>query len=533
MTPQHRKERRERILATYAELGTIRGTARKLGHSINTIRRVLRGQDEPRLACGRTKRPSKLDPYRPLIRRLVLEERLSAVLILEELRTLGYEGGASILKSYVRQLRPRAKVRVTTRLEHPPGEEGQVDWSPYSVALAGERTVVQAFCMVLPFSRFVVVRFALDQQLPTLLALHQEAFSLIGAIPRRMTYDNMTTVGRHVGPGEVKLNPHFEAYALAHGFCVHILPPGRPRLHGCVERPFQYIENNCLARARFRFDSLAQLNAHAAWWCEEVANVRVHGTTRERPVDRLERERPLMLPLGFVPPEPHQSLARLVRNDYSVAVQTNHYSVPPNCVGQPATVKLFAERLEILVGGQTIAVHRRCHGRHQRLVLPEHEEAFAQVSPSRLLLEQAFVRLGPGARDYYEGLRAQRGRGAGYHLQRILKLARRYGPSVVTAAMAHTARYGSFSASAVARVITGPKSSPLSGSKLQSPGAEPPPERVRRWLEGLDVEQRDLSDYDRMLKAFDETRVPDPAPAHLTMEDSDENEERSASDDPR
>jgi hypothetical protein len=282
---------------------------------------------------------------------------------------------------------------------------------------------------------------------------------------------------------------------------VDLIDPGRPNQHASVERPFHYLENNCLRRRRFRFDDLDDLNRHAVWWCEQVANVRVHGSTRERPVDRLERERPLMLPLPWLRPEPSQSFGRKVGSDFCVAVDTNRYSVPPKYAGYPATVQLYAERLEILVEGQVVAAHGLSRGRFGRLTLPEHEEAFKRLSPSRKLLEQAFLRLGPAAQDYYDGLKTHRGRGAGYHLQRILRLADRHGSEVVLGAMAHASRYGNFSAEAVARV--------LSGRELidrTQPHREPvptPPDRVRRWLEGLHVEQGDLADYDRLIDGLD------------------------------
>jgi hypothetical protein len=112
------------------------------------------------------------------------------------------------------------------------------------------------------------------------------------------------------------------------------------------------------------------------------------------------------------------------------------------------------------------------------------------------MLQQAFVRLGPVAEDYYAGLKAQRGRGAGAHLKRILLLADRHGAAAVVGAMAHAARFGNYKAEAVARILAGrtiPQAPTL-------PGEVPlPPERVRRWLEGMDVEGRDLADYDELV----------------------------------
>jgi transposase len=497
MKHEDQERRRKKILDTYAKTGTIRRTAKTLEISRNVVRRVLRGQDGTRALVQRTAKASKLEAFKPVLQRLILEDQLTAVLALEEIRTLGYAGGYSILKEYVRTIRPMPKVKVTTVLDHAPGAEGQVDWSPYTVKLAGETRVVHAFSMVLPFSRYMVVRFTFEEILDTLLRLHEEAFADIGGIPKLMTYDNMTTVGRHVGEDQIQLNPRFEAYARECGFDVWLIDPGRPNQHASVERPMHYIENNCLRRRRFTFADLDDLNQHAKAWCANVANVRVHGTTRERPVDRLLRERAFLLPLPSSRPEPFHTVARGVGSDFCVRLDTNRYSVPPKHVGEPATVHVYPERLEILIKGAVVAVHVLCHDRHQRKVLPEHEAAFKLVTPSRRLLEAAFLRLGPAARDYHDGLLTHRGRGAGYHLQRILKLADRHGSSVVTGAMAYAARYGNYSADAVARVILGRElRRPSRGSNTAVPI---PPDRAQRWLEGLDVESADLADYDRLI----------------------------------
>ncbi|MBW6457435.1 MAG: IS21 family transposase, partial [Trueperaceae bacterium] len=294
MSPEERQRRRALILKTYAETGSIKETRRRTGFAFSAIRRVLRGEDQlPRVRRPAARR-SKLEPYKPMVRRLIEEDRLTAVLALEEIRALGYDGGYTILKQYVRSVRPTTAPRVTTRLEHPPGVWGQADWSPYTVTLGGESVVVHGFGYVLPFSRWMFLRFSLDEKLETLVAMHEELWGLLGAVPHRSSYDNMTTVGRHVGPGKVWINPRFEAYAQKVDFDIHLIDPNCPNQHPHVERNFHYIENNCLRRRRFRFESLVELNEHAAWWCDEVANVRTHGTTRERPVDRLVRERPFL-----------------------------------------------------------------------------------------------------------------------------------------------------------------------------------------------------------------------------------------------
>ena len=485
------------MLATFRKTGSIKATAKQLRMCRRIIRRILRGADEraPSIPATRPVEPGKLDPFKPVILRLVLEDRLTATLVLEEIRALGYTGGYSILKRYVRTIRPSPKLKVTTRLEHPPGDPAQVDWSPHTVMLAGERRIVHCFSLVLPFSRYMVVRYAMDEQLETLVAMHEEAFTDIGAVPATITYDNMTTVGRHVGPGEIWINPRFETYADGCGFSLFLIDPGKPNQHASVERPFHYIENNFLLRCRATFTDLDDLNDRARKWCAEVANVRIHGSTRERPVDRLVRERVFLKPLPANRPQPYRTLARQVGTDFSVAVDTHRYSVAPRHVAQPATVHLYADRLEILVQGQVVAAHRRSDVRHGRSVLPEHEAEFKHCTPSRRLLEAAFLRLGETAHDFHAGLVAQRGQGAGHHLQRLLKLADRHGGDLVTAAMRHAAQYGNFSADAVGRVIAG-RQMPRT---RDAASVSAPPEQVRAWLEGLDVEIGDLAAYDRMV----------------------------------
>jgi transposase len=486
------------IRRVYAKTHSIKETARRTGLHRDTVRAVLRGVPRRKKRRDRVPRKSKLDPFKPKLRSLVLEDGLTAVLALEELRDLGFDGGYSIVKEFVATLRPPATRAPTTPVDHPPGKEGQVDWSPYQVWLGGDRTCVHAFSFVLPHSRWQFLRFALDEQLETLTGLHDEAFDEAGGVPVTMSYDNMMAVGRHTGPGEVWINPRFEAWAAPYGFEIRLITPGNPKEHGSVERPFGYVENNCLRRRRFRFDDLEDLNAHARWWCAEVANVRIHGTTRRRPIDLLQIERSFLQPLPRNRPEPYLDVPRKVWTDYCVHYDTIGYSVSPRYAGREPTVRVYPQRIEVLIDGEVVATHVRRFERHQRHTLPEHDEEFKRRTPSRRVLESAFLRLGEPARAYYDGLRAQRGRGAGYHIKRILRLADRHGTGPVASAMAHAARYGSYSADAVARVIS-------RGEVRAVPPPTPdgevpmPPERVRRWLEGLDVEDRDLGDYDEMV----------------------------------
>jgi len=491
-----REERYKKIRAIYARLGSILGTAREADCDRGTVKAAL---GRPRRIV-RNKQPTKpvgkLEPFLPMLRTLIVDDGLTAILAYEELRVAGFTGRYSIVKTAATRIRPKQQPTVTTVVDHAPGAEGQVDWSPYNVFLDGEARIVHAFSMILPFSRYIFVRFAFNEQLDTLLRLHEEGFEDMNAVANEMTYDNMTTVGRHTGPNEVSINAQFQAWAAPYGFSIRLTRPGRPNDHAPVERHMHYIENNCLKRRRSRFADLDELNLHAKWWCDTVANARIHGKTRRRPVDQLKFERSFMKALPSARPEPYRTQLRKVGSDFCAAYDTNTYSVSPSYVGREVTLKVYPERVEIWLQLKLLATHGRTADRHMRHVLPEHAEEFLRVTPSRRLLESAFLRLGPTAETFYQGLVAQRGQGAGYHLKRILRVSERRGASVVIGAMAHAAKYGNYSADAVVAVITGggAPNEPVSTPAGEAPM---PPERVRRWLEGLHVEATDLSEFDR------------------------------------
>jgi transposase len=494
------EELRERLKKRRAEGIAIRELVREFGLSRNAVRRALRDRASLGIPATVVRRASVLDPYRAKVKHLVLEDGLSAVRVLEEIQGLGYEGGYSILKDFIRTVRPRSHKAPTVRMETAPGELAQMDWSPYSVRFedTGEVTVVHAFSLVLAWSRHLFVRFALTTDLATIQRLHIEALENAGGVPTRINYDNMTTVGRHVGLEEVWLNPQFEEFARHYGFAIEILPPGMPRLHGKVERPFGYLEGNFLAGRTFT--NLDDLNRKVVPWLAK-ANERIHGTTRERPIDRLAVERSALKPLPRQRAELARTVERKVQTDFSVVVGTNRYSVAPRHVGKFATVKIYAEHLEVVVDNEVVARHGLLKGSYGRSLLAEHEAAFRTQTPQRELLRAAFLRLGTVAEEYFEGLRRTRGSGAAYHMARILKLANRHGSPAVSGALVHAARYGAFSAEAIARVLQGR----ALRVKPRSAGEKPVyvPEKVRRWLESEDVEEKDLKEYDALIEGPD------------------------------
>ena len=132
-------------------------------------------------------RTSKLDPHKPTIRRWLEAHRYSAQQLFQRLREEeGYTGGISIVKDYVRQVRPPRTPAFLT-LSFGPGECAQVDWGSWGTVAVGEtRRRLSLFVMVLCYSRVLYVEFTLSQTMEQFLACHQNAFAFFGnRVPER------------------------------------------------------------------------------------------------------------------------------------------------------------------------------------------------------------------------------------------------------------------------------------------------------------------------------------------------------------
>jgi transposase len=411
------------------------------------------------------------------------------VLILEEIRGLGYQGSYTILKDYARTLRRRPARRPHLRFETEPGVQAQVDLSPYTVMMDGAPTPVVCFSFVLGYSRWQFIRFLAHADAHSVCHCHVLAFEELGGVPHEILYDRMKQVVLESHRDHVVYHPLLDALRNRYGFRAVPLAPGYKEGKGKVENPFRYIEGNFLPRRRCT--DLFDLNRQAAEWLVKARH-RCHGTTRERPIDRLDAERPRLLPLPPVPFDPARREERLVGDDFHVAWETNRYSVPPRFVGQTALLRALEGRIEVSIGTEVVAQHAERATRYKRYTLPEHEAEFRSHSNSRHVLEEQFLRLGPQAAAFLAGLVAERGGAAGYHMSRILALRETVGHERVAEALRQAARYQAFDYNAVARIVKGRSlPAPQSGGLT-----EPLPTHIAQFLRGAGHHQRPLESYD-------------------------------------
>jgi transposase len=144
---------------------------------------------------------------------------------------------------------------------------------------------------VLGYSRMIWLRFYPKQDMRALFSGLEESFGFFGGVPRELLFDQMASVItadlRDQG-GRLVENAEFLRFAAHWGFRVRACRPYRAQTKGKVERPIRYLRGNFLYGREFLGD--ADLAAQAQIWVEQTANVRIHGTTKERPLDRFSRD---------------------------------------------------------------------------------------------------------------------------------------------------------------------------------------------------------------------------------------------------
>jgi transposase len=298
----------------------------------------------------------------------------SARILFQELRTeRGFRGGYDTVRNAVRPLRAEAAVASLTqcRFETGPGEQSQVDWGQARVRFNGDPVRVHVFVMTLGYSRRAWAEGYLHERMESLLSAHEHAFEHFGGRTAELLYDRMRTVVHGAIEGKPRWNPTFNAFAQHWGFEPRLCRAYRAKTKGKVESGVKYVKRNFLPGRSFR--DLDDFNAQLAAWLADIADVRVHGTTHERPIDRFARESQALVATTSQPSF-FRALrhSRVVAEDWLVAIEANRYSVPWRLIGKTVEVVRVGDHWQISHQGKVVAEHRALVGRHQLSVDPAH-----------------------------------------------------------------------------------------------------------------------------------------------------------------
>jgi transposase len=315
---------------------SIKELARRTGLSRNTVRAAVRSDMPPRYS--RPARPSKLDPFRAEIGRLLDgDAAMPGVRIGELLEPLGWDGGKTILDDDLREVRPLFKAaRTTQRTVYRPGEICQFDvWEPRREIPVGHGQVRQGHVVVAcsGYSRAGAGALIFSKETADLLAGTRRCLWQLGGLPKTLVWDRQAGIHGHDG------RPTEEFAALCGQLKVgwHFCRPRDPQAKGAVERLQGYAETNFEPGRSFanEIDFQDQLDA----WFAKV-NARLHRTIRARPIDRLADELDVMAPLPAVVPDTDRRWVTRVAPDPYVRFDGCDYSLDPDLVGRRVEVRV-------------------------------------------------------------------------------------------------------------------------------------------------------------------------------------------------
>lgn len=324
---------------------------KKLGISKNTAKKYMQPLEPKK---GKPKIPSKLDPFVPQILELMNSGVFNCVVILEILRTAGYDGGKTLVKDFVKPYRPSRSIPAVRRYETMPGNQAQMDWGICQyMDTKGVIHKVPAFALILGNSRAKYVEFTKRCDLASLERCILNAFEYFHGMPDIVLTDNMKTVVTRREAGKTIFNEKFSAFCSDMGFIPKVCRVRRPETKGKVERMVSYVKHNFFPGRKFF--NLEDLNKQALEWCKHVDS-KPHGTTGLIPIIELTKE-----PLNPLPAEEimnrYRWETRHISHDGFVSFDGSSYGVNWRYSGKDASVRLIGNKVQIYVDNLLVAEH--------------------------------------------------------------------------------------------------------------------------------------------------------------------------------
>jgi len=425
--------------------------AKILGISVNTVRRALKSDQPPEYKRSKS-RDQKILPYAEVVKEMYLEKKLIGTRIYEELKKLGYDGSLMTLYRYLKKIKQEPGDRATIRFETLPGVQAQFDWSPFEVDIAGEKTNVYCFLVVLGYSRMKYMSFSAKQNLFSVIEAIEEALHFFGGSPQEIVIDNPKQMVSEIRGGARRFNETFLAFAGVYRFKPVPCRPHHPQTKGKVERPFFYIAEHFIKGNSF--DSLEDLinkgHAFVQQW-----NAKEHRTTLKKPIELFEEEKGLLHPLPETPFLQSLRQSRKVSWDCLVSVGGSRYSVPAQYAGSRVWFLIrHGYLLEIQdQSGQVIAVHELSKKKGSTNIKQEHYKELQRIPRTAPRIKEVFIQTFSSGKQFYELLQQKNKYHAAYHARKILDLRTYYPDEAIEQALQKATKFKAASFKTIANIL--------------------------------------------------------------------------------
>ena len=451
------------VITLHGQGWSIHRISRELRISRKRIRRflvsnsVLRDTTPGDEITLKKKRQSKLDPHKGLIAELLDKySNITGQRVYEHLRQVGFDGKITIVGDYLKNIRQVGSKTPVRLVETDRGQRGAHDWSDYNIRFTsqnpGVATQVTFFSYILCYSRRQYIEVVDDKKQQTLYRALINTFIYLDGVPREIKSDNQKVCVDRWEMGQPVFNRKYLEFATWYRFKPITITPRRPQENLKIERPFWYFEQSFLNGREFR--DRDDLKDQLRQWLREVNDVRIHGTTKRKPIDMYIEEHPFLQPL----PENHFDTSvvmhKVVNQESCIYWEGYQYVVPEKYMYELCPIRITEDHMVIYSpAGEQLACHplaekgrkERYVGCHQKL-RKKPDLVIADVI-SRL---EAFS---PEMGEYIEQVKRHKPNSWGHHLKSMLALKVNYRVEDILVAVRRAWQYKVFESGAIERFL--------------------------------------------------------------------------------
>ncbi len=339
----------------------------KIGRQFNCDYRTVKAyyeRDETKPLIRKKRIIKKItDGFEEIIKDKYINDGAPAIAIFKLIKNkYGYKGSYSTIKKFTHELGEEKTKEATVRFETSKGLQCQIDWKE-SLNLYNkndELFTINILLGILGYSRLKYIELTYDRSQPTLFKCLYNMFKYFNGVPQELLFDNMKTVVDRSKTQFQKatINEKFYSFSKDTGFIVRTCLPYSPETKGKVETVARIM--NRLKVYNHEFETLDELITIVKNLNIEINN-EIHSVTREKPIDRFQKEKEYLNPLpnddailGYFQTVP---LARKVSKDSLITYKENKYSVPEKYIGKTVNLVTKDNSLQIYYNENFICRH--------------------------------------------------------------------------------------------------------------------------------------------------------------------------------
>lgn len=440
---------------------SIRRISRELCISRKRIRRLLASNSVLRDTTGndavkpKKKRKSKLDPYKEFINGLLDKySNITGQRIYEHLKQKGFEGEITIVRDYMKSIRQVGSKTPVRMVETDPGQRAAHDWSDYNIpfTLSGKTEQVTFFSYILGYSRRQYIEVVNDKKQKTLLRALINAFIYLDGVPREIKSDNQKACVDRWEAGQPVFNSKYLEFATYYRFRPLTITPGRPRENLKIERPFYYLEKSFLNGREFK--DIDDLKQQLQQWLTDVNDVRIHGTTKKRPIDMYIVEHPFLQVLPANHFDTSLVTHKVVNQESCIYWEGYQYVVPEKYMYELCPIRITEDHMVIYspTGDQIVTHPLAEKGRKERYV-GVHQKP--DKKPDLVIADvvnrlEAFA---PEMSEYIEQVKRHKPNSWGHHLRNLLAMKVNYRVEDILVAVRRAQQYKVFKSGTIERFL--------------------------------------------------------------------------------